>query len=485
MRRIARLLLTTCLALAPLAATLAAEAPQPLTAKEAQRELRILKRGLTDLHSGLYRYLTPERLEVEFARAEAQVADGSDAMEMYLIASRITAAVRCGHTWTNPLNQGPAVQRALAALPTLPLRVRLLEGRLLVTASADPQVSVNAELLRIDGRTPAELIADVMPYLRADGSNDGKRLSQLDSGENGNAMDRLLPLLHPPGARGYALTLRPRGGMRREVTVAAMTANERERLLIAAGKPMLGNDWRFEIDGDTATLTLPTFSFWNGGFDWNGFLDRSFATLDEKKIPNLILDLRDNEGGDDAIGHALIAHVLSVPLTIPATRAETAYERAPYDLVRYLDTWDFSFFDRTGQVIRGEGRNWVLREQDGDRIIAPVANPYRGKVVLLTGPQMSSAGYLIARDFKASGAATLIGRETGGSLRGLNGGQLAWMVLPISGVSIDIPLISGFAKTAEPDRGVLPDIAVRTRLEDVAAGVDPDLVEAKGWFAKR
>ena len=35
---------------------------------------------------------------------------------------------------------------------------------------------------------------------------------------------------------------------------------------------------------------------------------------------------------------------------------------------------------------------------------------YRGKVVLLTGPQMSSAGYLIARDFKASGAATLIGR---------------------------------------------------------------------------
>jgi hypothetical protein len=485
MRPTARLLLIACLALAPLVCVLAADAPQSLTAKEAQRELRILKRGLTDLHSGLYRYLTPEQLEAEFARAEAQVADGSDAMEIYLIASRITAAVRCGHTWTNPLNQGPAIQRTLAALPTLPLQVRLLEHRLLITASADPRIPVNAELLSIDGRTPAVLIADFMPYLRADGSNDGKRLSQLDSGENGDALDRLLPLLHPPGASGYTLTLRPRGGTRREVTVAAMTANERERLLIAAGKPMPGTDWRFEIDGDTATLTLPTFSFWNGGFDWNGFLDRSFATLNEKKIPNLILDLRDNEGGDDAIGHALIAHVLTTPLTIPATRVETAYERAPYDLVRYLDTWNYSFFDRTGHVVRGEGRNWLLREQDADRVIAPVAKPYRGKVVLLTGPQMSSAGYLIARDFKASGAATLIGRETGGSLRGLNGGQLAWMVLPISGVSVDIPLISGFAKTAEPDRSVLPDIAVRTRLEDVAAGVDPDLVEAKRSFAKR
>jgi Peptidase family S41 len=481
---ITRLVLTVCLALAPLASARATDLPQPLTAKEAQRELRILKRGLSDLHAGLYRYQTPEQFEAEFARAESRVADGSDAMEMYLIASRIAAAVRCGHTWTNPLNQGPAVQRALSAQPALPLRVRVLENRLLVTASADPQIPVNAELLTIDGRTPASLIAEFLPYLRADGSNDGKRLSQLDSNGNGGAMDRLLPLLHPPGARGYVLKFRPHGGRTREATVAAMTMGERERMLTAAGQPMPGTDWQFEIDGDTAILSLPTFSFWSGDFDWNSFLARSFATLEQKKIPNLILDLRQNEGGDDAIGRALMAHILSTPLTIPASRAETAYERVPYDLARFLDTWNFSFFDRTGQVVRGEGRNWLLREQAADRVIAPVASPYRGKIVLLTGPQMSSAGYLIARDLKASGAATLIGRETGGSLRGLNGGQLAWMVLPVSGVSIDIPLISGFAKTAQPDRGVLPDIMVRTRLEDAAAGVDPDKVAAKRWLAK-
>lgn len=488
-RLFSSLLLTACLALAPLASAVAADAaqtptPQKLTAQEAQRELRILKRGLGDLHAGLYRYQTPEQFEATFARAEAEVANGSDAMAMYLIASGIAASVRCGHTWTNPLNQGPAVQQALAALPALPLRVRLLEGRLLVTASANPQVPANAELLRIDGRTPAALVAEFMPYLRADGSNDGKRLSQLDSGENGGAMDRLLPLLHPPGAQGYVLTLRPRGGKPREATVAAMSIDARERLLTAAGMPQASTAWRLAIDGDTATMTLPTFSFWNGGFDWIAFLDRSFETLNARKIPNLILDLRDNEGGDDAIGRALIAHVLSAPLTIPATRAESAYERVPYDLARFLDTWDFSFFDRTGQVVRSEGRNWVLREQDADRVVAPVAQPYRGRIVVLVGPQMSSAGYLVARDFKASGAATLIGRETGGALRGLNGGQLAWMVLPHSGVAVDIPLISGFAKTPQPDRGVLPDIAVRTRLEDVAAGIDPDMVAGKRWFAK-
>ena len=481
---ITRFVLATSLALAPLIAV-AAEAPIALTTEQAQRELRLLKRGLSELHSGLNRYQTPEQFEAEFARAEALVADGSDAMEMYLIASRIAAAVRCGHTWTNPYNQGPAVQQALTALPALPVRVRLLEQRLLITASADPQIPANAELLSIDGRTPATLIADLMPYLRADGGNDGKRLSQLDSTENGGALDRLLPLLHPPGTNGYALRIRPRGGKVREIVATAMTASERERLLSAAGVPAESNAWRFEIEGDTATLTLPTFAFWNGGFDWRAFLDTSFATLAERKIPNLILDLRQNEGGDDAIGRALMAYVIAKPFTIPASRAETAYERVPYDLARFLDTWNVSFFDRTGQVVRGEGRQWLLIEQDADRIVTPVAQPYRGKVALLTGPQMSSAGYIIARDVKASGAATLIGRETGGNLRGLNGGQLAWMVLPTSGVSIDIPLISGFAKTPQPDRGVLPDIAVRTRLEDAAAGIDPEMIAAKRWFAKQ
>ena len=481
--RFAGIALAACLSLASPAR--AAESPAALTAEQAQRELRILERGLTDLHAGLYRYRTPEQIRAEFARAEAEVANGSDALQMYLIASRIAATVRCGHTWTNPLNQGAAVQAALAALPAPPLRVRLLEGRLLVTASVDPRVPADAEILSIDGRTPAALVAEFLPYLRADGGNDGKRLSQLDSDENGGALERLLPLLHPPGADGYRMRLRE-NGHEVEVVVPGLPVTERERRLAAAGAAQADVAWRFVIDGDgdTATLTMPTFAFWNDDFDWRGFLDRSFATLEAKKIPFLILDLRRNEGGDSDIGRALIAHLLTAPYTPPATRSESAYERAPYALARFLDTWDFSFFDRTGQVTRGPGRNWLLPDAAAQRI-EPVAKPYRGLVVALTGPRMSSAGYLVARDLKASGAATLIGGETGGNLRGLNGGQLAWLVLPTSGVSVDIPLLAHVTAGDAPDRGVLPDIAVRTRLEDVVAGIDPDRAAAERWFAER
>ena len=58
-------------------ATAAQPVPE-LSAAAAQRDLRILQRALTDLHPGLYRYATPAQFDAEFARAQAEVAGGSD-----------------------------------------------------------------------------------------------------------------------------------------------------------------------------------------------------------------------------------------------------------------------------------------------------------------------------------------------------------------------------------------------------------------------
>jgi C-terminal processing protease CtpA/Prc len=156
---------------------------------------------------------------------------------------------------------------------------------------------------------------------------------------------------------------------------------------------------------------------------------------------------------------------------------ESAYERAPYELARFLDTWDFSFFDRTGAARKGPGRNWQLRDSPG-RTLQPVATPYAGRTIVLVGPQNSSAGYLLARDLKASGAAVLLGQPTGGNLRGLNGGQLAWINLPASGVGVDIPLVAAFAPEGTPDAGVLPDFRAAPTWADAEAGIDTEMQAA-------
>ena len=478
-----RFLLVVLLALYAALPPPARGAATPIPAEQALRDLRILKRGLTELHPGVYRYISPLQLDAEFERANATVANGTDRATMFLLASRIAATVRCGHTWTNPLNQSDALQQDLfTRADKLPLTLRLVAGRFLITGSTVDDLNAGDELVAIDGRAATAIVDALMPYLRADGSSDGKRLTQLDSGTSGGVMDRLFPLLYPPADGRYRLQVRRQGRMHM-LDVEAINLASRTQRLTAAGNGEPSEDWSFDIHGDVAMLALPTFAFWRASFDWQAFLANSFDRLSERKVPYLVIDLRRNEGGDSAVGKGLLAYLLHKPYVQPRYRAESAYERVPYALARYLDTWNFDFFDRTGQVRKGPGRNWVLTPQTAPATIAPVTKPYAGKTIVLVDPGNSSAGYLLARDLKSSRAALLIGRTTGGNLRGLNGGELAWLTLPASGVAVDIPLLASMFD-GQPDIGVTPDRQVPQNFAAEAAGSDPTMSAAHDQIAR-
>jgi hypothetical protein len=81
-------------------------------------------------------------------------------------------------------------------------------------------------------------------------------------------------------------------------------------------------------------------------------------------------------------------------------------------------------------------------------------------------------------------AATLVGQITGGSLRGLNGAELAWVTLPESGVAVDVPLVAWMPTREMPDAGVAPDLVVTPRFEDAAAGIDTDMGATRAAIAR-
>ena len=112
-----------------------ARAPE-ISADDARRDLRILNRAFTELHPDLYRSTTPAELDAEFAAADAVVAVGSSRAEMYLLASQLAAAVRCGHTWTNPYNQrADVVVNLFKRADKLPFTPRSVEGRAFLPAA--------------------------------------------------------------------------------------------------------------------------------------------------------------------------------------------------------------------------------------------------------------------------------------------------------------------------------------------------------------
>lgn len=456
-----------------------------LTSEQAKRDTQVLARVMTSLHPALTKYRTQAEIDAAIRHFEQRGQAARSLGEMYLAATELAAAVRCGHTWTNILNQQKAVQTLLLESENkLPIKVRLVDTRWLVLASADAQVRAGDEILAMNGYEATAIVEKIRPYLRADGSSDGKRLVQLNHDRfDYSQMDIVWPLLAPPQNGRYVLALRRVNGELDTVTVAATTLAKRQAALVAQGIVEKSAAWSFHIEQNVGFLRLPNFAFWNSNFDWASFLEKSFAELNAKRVPHLIIDIRDNEGGSGEIGAKLLSYLLKRPFQTVSDQSVSAYERVPYALVKYLDTWDFSFFDRTGQVERitqgpATGK-YSFKPNAAQQLtiepVSPSARRYQGQAYLLVGPENSSATFILADLAQKSRAAILVGQPTGGNQRGLNGGQLLWVNLPNSGVGVDIPLLASTYELTTPDQSVTPDVLVKRDFEQSRAGLDQEV----------
>ena len=471
--------------------SLPANAVHGLSAEQAQTDVRVLTKALKALHPALTKYRSDEEMQAAFARFEARGNAARTPIAMYMAATELAAAIRCGHTWTNWRNQANPMRTALMdGADKLPMLVTLVQGRWLVLASSDVAVVPGDIVASINGRSDRQLIAEMMPYLRADGSSDGKRLRQLGHDRpDASQMDILLPLLYPPVGGTYALELQKSDGTTTTARVAATTLAARQKSLAVQGFPELQETWRLNIKDGVALLALPTFSFWNSKFDWAAFLEKSFAQIQAQQVKTLVIDIRDNEGGDGAIGNLLLSYLIDKPLGYRASQSVSAYERVPYPLVRYLDTWDYSFFDRTGDVdLIAEGTakgKYQLRSRPvNEQFIKPGPVRFSGKTYMLVGPENSSATFVLADLAQRSKVVTLVGQPTGGNQRGLNGGQLTWVTLPHSGVAVDIPLLAAHYSETTPDVSVMPDVFVQPSLQARAAGQDQEFQAVSELIAR-
>ena len=97
---------------------------------------------------------------------------------------------------------------------------------------------------------------------------------------------------------------------------------------------------------------------------------------------------------------------------------------------------------------------------------------------MLTSATNSSATFGFAQRVQQNRLATLVGGPTGGNRRGINGGAFFFVRLPDSGLEFDLPLIGYFPDRAQPNAGILPDVAVPLTVRAIATGRDEALEKA-------
>ncbi len=468
------------------ATTAGAGAPaMTASATDLAGDIRILKEAYTTLHPGLYRYLAPSVVDASLDRLEEIFRRRPSLPAAYLALSRFLASIRCGHTYANFYNQSDAVASALfAGNNRLPFHFRWIDGRMIVTAnqSGDRRLARGAEVVSINGVRSARALKTLMAYARADGGNDAKRRTLLevagtDSYESFDIFHALRFEL-----TGGPLTLSVKGAPEIDGSVfeIAPTDLAGRRSAMTGGDPEnLGWTLAWPQD-DVALLTMPSWVAYKTNWDWKGFLDDVFVQLRDRRATGVIIDIRQNEGGNDC-GDEIIARLIEKDLRRESYDRRVRYRKTPEALNPHLDTWDPSFRDWGDSAVAFDERFYSLKSDGGADeadVIRPKGPRFTGKVVVLTSPVNSSATFQFAEIVRSNGLATLIGEPTGGNQRGINGGAFFFLRLPASGLEADLPLIGTFPRTAKPDAGLEPDIDAPMTAEAIRDGRDPALESA-------
>jgi C-terminal processing protease CtpA/Prc len=221
---------------------------------------------------------------------------------------------------------------------------------------------------------------------------------------------------------------------------------------------ILANNRRLEWLDVGAYLNPGAFSGDKGEFDQ--FLEDAFAQLQERKTDTLILDLRNNPGGDDAFSDQLVSYLADHPFQ-----------------------WCHHFTVRTSDVLKAHARNNMDSDSDYTKALLshpsgsvftydfdafkpqPIERRFHGQVYALVNRQTHSQAAVTAALLQDYKWATIVGEETA-EYPSLYASLFPYQ-LPNTGITVQISKgqivrVSG----DESLRGVIPDLVFPDHLLD-------------------
>ncbi|WP_420147163.1 S41 family peptidase [Spirosoma sp.] len=432
---------------------------QTLTPEQLQTDFARFRTALNEVHPEMYRYTPKPTFDSLFTATAAQLNRPMTQHEFYITMMPLLTALRDGHIkW---IVAGKDEHYPFFGDKLFPLKLYFLGERAWVVGNyGSGNVPDGAEISSINGKPMARIIQTLLPNMTfADGNRTGGKLEDLNRYFSGY----YATFIGAPDA--FAVTYRT-GNEEKNVTLQPVT-EQTIKQHVEKHKPAAQRPLRLTFtDNQTAVMTIEAFFNEMNGQKFSQFLRDSFREIKAKGIQNLVLDLRNNEGGEEALGVSLYSYLASQPFRyydhISVRQKKTysfpAWTSKLYRMAKFL-------------VVKKRGDGYVFTAQRGLKTTKPQKDAYLGKLyVLLNGNSFSVTTEFAARAH-ADKRATFIGQESGGGYKLNSSGIFTITQLPNSKIDLGIGMF-GFNManvSAYPyaDRGIIPDHLVEPTANDV------------------
>ncbi|MFN8347335.1 MAG: S41 family peptidase [Spirosomataceae bacterium] len=453
---------------------------QTFSTEQVQSDFRFLRRMLEEAHPGLYRYTSKDSMNRAFDRVFQQLNRPFSEKELFCLWSPLLAAIRCGHTY---LIHSQAFDAQKNDTYWLPFQSRVIGSRLFVRElgknCSDSTLVRGTEILRINDLPVGRLIETARQSCSADGDIQTFKDSFLELYRLEETLNDYFGIRAP-----YRFSAKSPSGERRE----SLVFNKYFPQPNVPEPPLSPQDVRgrerdaleklrhFKLLPQVPETLLMTCN----GFrydDFKTFNQQVFQTARTQNIQHLIIDLRQNPGGDTANGDDILRYLLTQPIynfltyDTPVRQLFFAEQVAPTPK-------DYLF---SPKQLQKQPNGTYRRTRNGIQRLTPYAAlHFSGQVYVLIGGYTFSAGALLAGLLKAHTNAIFIGQETGGSEAGCNGGLTSKVILPHTRMVVNFPHFRIETNTQAPDtgRGVMPHYPIQYTASDIASGRDLELEKA-------
>jgi hypothetical protein len=444
-----------------------------------QEDFRLLRKALEEAHPGLCTYTSPDKTKTRFDSIYASLQTEQTELQFYSVVTSLVAGIGCGHTpcflphdFMNEFEDKKC--------PLFPFRIKILNRHIFILSnfSTDSSIVIGSELMSLNNQNVSTIIDEIIPHISSDGYNLSLKYHLLED----DFMHYYAELVGQP-VWFHLLLKKPGDELQVDHTVPALYLPQIHRIeakrygtestLPAKLKPL-----DFQLTEDKIGL-LRISSFDSRDIStakqhFHSFIKNVFDTLKNKGINDLVIDLRNNVGGNDDYGWYLYSFL-----------TDSAFQY--YHRVELVSNKRFSFLRHTRHpfcinfthlfVKRDKIGRYIWTHGPDTRTHKPNRTNYWGKTYVLINGESFSTTAEFASMVRTHHKAEFVGEESGGALEGNNSGVEMLLTLPNTHLRVKIPIMKYVCAVPDSNligRGIMPDYPVQPGIEDILTKNDKE-----------
>ncbi|MBX2843491.1 MAG: carboxypeptidase-like regulatory domain-containing protein [Flammeovirgaceae bacterium] len=424
--------------------------------KELKQDFLLFKKSLEEGHPSLYLYTTPSEFSKYFDSTYQNISARLTEVEFYQLLTPLIARINCGHT------QGLLSEEYYAFYDHrdfyFPLQTKFINGKLYLSKDYifSDTLKKGSQIISVNGETIKSIKKTIDKHLSSDGYIQTSK-DQIF----GQEFSRLYSIYYEMKDK-FSIELKMHDGQILNLNISGISLSD-----YYSHKEKANGTNQYEIIKPGVAL-LKVRSFTDSQYqDFKIWIKNSFLNISENNIQNLIIDLRDNNGGRDDFAIFLYSFLSSKPFNFH-DYLEAATNN--YSFLAFTDQ-DNSLNELMHKIVQVDSAGRCMLNNTHPTLGIHERNlpTYNGRVIFLVNGNTFSAAADLAAIARNYNRGIFIGEETGGTAIGNTSNGELILTLPNTGIRVKIPQfkIVNAVNTTIEGRGVTTDYKVIYNHRDI------------------